>query len=477
MAVVRSTWADQPIVVGKHLDSPGWAGAAELALDGVGSVLIKNDARHLYVGIDVVADWDADDDFFWLGVDADRDGTVTPNRDRLYGPWPDRPGVVGKQYYLGPTTFTHLLDTDPECEAYAGFGPSAANPSPHRTWTMRLPLRELDVALAAERVPPVVHVGFRIGSVNPPVDHSSIDFADGHRLVLATRPSSTYPPGTEGAVIGGIGLIPATTIDGDGRATTAPGYSVVVTDAAFGGSLNVIGNRATLQYLWALGARRHRVLHRAPGAATSQPLRQAWINYRWDGNTDHPESYSPDASGAYAMLDPSANYSIDSLLVRWDTSSGQPAGLHTLEAEFLRDDGSAVAPPVAAPLTLRLANAGPRVVLDSVRGADGEVRACGSVPAGQALDFDLTAVDSEAGLASYSLVARWGEGQLHVIGGAPYTPPGPWNGGSFTHRWTPAQPCAYAFEVAASSRVTDGYNPSIRGGRASRFVTIAGTRP
>lgn len=487
MTLVQSTWADEPVIIGKAIDSLYWEGAAELPLGPVGRVLVKNDATFLYLAFDVGADWGDDPgiiDWFWFVVDDSGDRAITPNRDRLYSNFGkfDR---LTKSYFLAPHQFTTIRDVPPECQLERGFEESPAFPFPHRTWKMRLPLSEVGIDLSSQTTPPVLNVGFAVGSGTPALqdwfpDHVDADFTNLHQIVLRTRPSTTYPSGTEGAVIGGIGLIPATVLDGDGRATTDARYAVRVADSAFGGALNIIGNRATLQYLWAQGARRYRMLHETPIAGAFTPLRQAWVNYRWDGRVYQPESFGPADDNTYPMTDPSSDYSIDDLLLRWNTSHGYAAGIHHLAVEFVRPDGSVVAAP-AQTLTLRLANAGPAVELRRISRNGSPVQACQQIEISGAdpnLEFEIWAEDRDAGLASTGLRARWGENESHPLFQQAYAPPPPWDTTHVTFTppdWLPPVTCAYAFEASASSRVTDGYNPSIRHSSVSRFVTVVRT--
>ena len=195
MGFVRSTWADDEVQVGKGLWANEWQGAGELPLDGIGSVLVKNDASYLYIAIDVVADSGDDPgtgDHFWLVVDEGGDGAVTPNRDRLYSPWPSKRDRLGRSYFLGERAVTPLHDLPPECQLQSGFADSPAHPLPHRTWEMRLPLSELGVVLGSTGAPPVLDVGFRIGSDTPAIHYETtagllLDFSDEG---LSSRPAA-----------------------------------------------------------------------------------------------------------------------------------------------------------------------------------------------------------------------------------------------------------------------------------------------
>src|SRR5205085_165461 len=157
--------------------------------------------------------------------------------------------------------------------------------------------------------------------------------------------------GLAGLIMGGVGLIPATTIDATtGLATTAPTYRLPVTNAGFSGVLDILGNNVTVTSMFGGGARKFIVRHRygatlaAANAAAWTHLRTSWTNYRWDGTTYVLEPFGPDALDMYPILDSAGDYSIQKLLFQWSSYTA-PGGFHQFELDFFNGSGGAFPAP------------------------------------------------------------------------------------------------------------------------------------
>lgn len=488
---VRSAWALTPILVNGVMPAPEWAGAGQLDIPR-GKLLVKNDATFLYVALDLVQDTGnspGTGDYFWFSVDVNNDKAITPRRDVNYALYPGQPNKLGRQYFLGPSTWTGLLNEVSPARVAIGFGPSPNGAAPHRMWELRIPLAELGIDLAASPTPPVVRFGVRVSSTSPAFTHDfpanfHASFANLPRIVLATAPSVAYPPGLAGAVIGGVGLIPATKIDVDGYATTDPGYFLRVDDAPFAGVVHLIGNRALLQSLWAAGARRYRVLRRIGTAGAFAPILQSWSNYRWTAATYVLESFGPDAGGSYPMLDPAVDYSIDDLLLQWNTTT-EPGGVHQFQVQFFRADMTPVPTP-AQTLAVMVDNAPPQVDIVELLHDGAAVPACAIVhlAANDGVRVRFTVNDPEGHLGRYELAASYGDGQSAAIPGGSDTyaankspaTPHKWSGVTNeevpTGEWVPPVTCAYQFGVTGWSRVTNGYSTDFLWSRDTRHVTL-----
>jgi hypothetical protein len=475
MSSVLSTWAASPITVDGTI-GPEWAGAGIMPIPA-GYLLVKNDAQYFYAVLDLVGDTGNDPgtgDYYWFTFDVDRNVAITPHQDTNYGPAPGVPNVLRRQYYLGPGTWTGLQNPTTS-QVRSGFAVTPQGATPHRLWEFRFDLAEIGADLGM--VPtPVLRVGMRVSSTTPAFtfDHPAnfyTDFSGLHQVHLAT--AGPYPPGTEGVVIGGVGVIPAARIDAAGYATTAPGYYLVADDAAFGGRMNLLSNRVTIQHLWNGGARRYRVDHRLSTDPGFAPLDQTWSNSHWVPPATTLEQFAPDANHTYPLLDPGQQYSINDLLLQW-SSVGFAPGLHEFQVQFF----SAAGVPVAAPaqtLRLRLDNNPPAVSILAIEHNGTPIPPCTIMNLGatDGVTARITVNDPEGHLKDYALQAHYGAAQVVVpaLATGSYPVPHPAN-----HQWTgvtnatvpvppawpagkfvPPQTCAYQFRLSATPRVTNGY--------------------
>ncbi len=132
-----------------------------------GWILVQNDARFLYLLIDVTQDTGNDPplqaspwgDYFSLSFDVDGKRTITPEVDVAYALYPGS-HRIGKQYFRGPGRYTGLQAT----EALIGtrFTRSYQSHTPHRIWEIAIPLTEIDAQPGG-----IVRFGVTLHSVNP----------------------------------------------------------------------------------------------------------------------------------------------------------------------------------------------------------------------------------------------------------------------------------------------------------------------
>ncbi|MEB3887137.1 hypothetical protein [Lyngbya sp. CCY1209] len=478
MALAISTWHDRdnrPFLPSPDSSPVKWSGAGQLELPG-GYLLVKNDAEFLYIGLDMVGDRHQtlnSGDYFWFSVDVDRNAQITPYCDVNYGFYPDRPNPLGRQFYLEPAQWTGRINERSPSRLNLRFDRSPNSNEPHRIWELSLSLSELGVALDSDE-PPQIRCGLRVASENPPVTWDDPpnfyrDFRHLHTLILARHPKTHYPSNTAGAAIAGVGLIPATDINGDGYATTSPTATVPVTDSAFGGRLHLIGNRDTLEDVWCRGARRYRMLHRPDPLSPFAPIFQGWVNYYWEGERLIPEYVGPDGDGYYPLPDPDRSYSMNDLLLRW-SSLGYPPGLHQFQVKFYRPDSAIVSAPPQI-LTLRIDNNRPRVEISQIWREGTPVASDGTVQLTDnrdGLQLEITAWSREGHLADYTLWADYGEISRRRIGGDAYenhrNPTRQWTGihhqilPSEEDQWFPPGTGAYRLRLEAHSRITNGYS-------------------
>ncbi len=469
MAFLRSVWTSTPINVSAAYSPAAWADAGTMHLP-VGLMLVKNDDKFLYIALDLAGDngnSPGTNDYFWLTFDVDRNRSITARLDINYSIYPTLPIHIGYQFYLGAGRWTGLTSGTPLAIAHQTFGPSAASAAPHRIWQLRIPFSQIGVDLTG--APPDVPFGLRVASSSPSFVHDVPsnffgDFSHLHDLIFALGPD-TYPPGTAGVTLGGVGNIPATTINAlSGRATTAPTYHPHVVNAAFGGVLNILGNNVTMGTLYGAGARKYRIKHRQGTSGSFANFRQNWSNYHWVGGTYVLESFGPDADDMYPLPNPADDYSIQKLLLQWNTR-GAVNGIHQFEAEFFNAGGGAVPSP-AQTLTLLVDNSAPDVEILGIRYRGTDIKPCDIVditapPA--PVEIHIRASDAAGNLNSYALNAYYGMNQQFPLASAGYPGIGDWHGPS-PDPWIsaplsfPPQTCAYQFRLGATKRITNGYD-------------------
>ncbi len=484
MASVASTWSPTPPRIDGSIGDGRWSGAGSIAIPGTpeGRLLLQNDARFLYVALDLPEDTELlpdPADYFWFSVDADGDGAISPGVDVNYGQAPGEHDRLVRQYYLGPAQWTGMLPDPSDSMCCRGFGSSDLAARPHAIWTARLSLGELGAAPGD-----AIFCGLRVNSGNPAFTHDIperflTDFSSLTKVLLAARPA--IPAELAGDVLAGVGLIPASQIV-DGYATTDPSYRPHVQDAAFGGVLNLIGNGDTLSRLWAAGARRYRIQHQYAGGPFA-PIDQTWSNYRLNGRRYELRSFGPDSEHTYPLPDPGDEYSIDDLLLQWN-SAEFPAGLHGFRAEFFTADGSPVPTPAHDSLRLIVNNAQPVVRVEEIRHGTRAVSPCDFVlleAPGDGVEVVVTATEPRGHLLSWTVDAEYGDGGSERLGQASYPSAAPprdrrWFGATPAvvpagGVFSPPRTCAYLFRARAAMRVTNGYS-YVGGAEAFKALTL-----
>ena len=417
MSTIFSTWAETPIQLTDSLSDAVWAGAGQMPIPG-GFLYAKNDSQFLYAALDLTQDPGndpPDGDYFWFTFDNNRNGVINPNVDINYGVHYGNPDDLGISYYLGPGEWTGInTEVVSGCKQTFAGSPNLA--TAHRIWMLRFKLTEINVSL----IPvfpfifwlPYAKFGIRVHSDNPSFTYDTPvnffeTFTNLNTIYFSRKPS--VPLGNLGPVMGSVGLIPTTQIDAtSGRATTAAGYYVPVLNAAFGGQLNIIGNRTQLQALSAAGAVKYQVLHQQGTSGGFTPLISNWYNYVWTGLTYTLESFGPDALNNYPMLNPAVDYSIDDLLIQFD-SNALSKGIHQFQVQFYDAFNAVIAAP-AQTLTLFIDNNAPQVSINSILHNGANVDVCSIVNLTSLTDgltFDITASDPDGNVESYGLTAGW----------------------------------------------------------------------
>ncbi|SFT37756.1 hypothetical protein SAMN04489724_0487 [Algoriphagus locisalis] len=465
----RSEWAVNPVDINKPIMDGDWDEAGSLKFTR-GFVLVKNDANYLYLALDVVSDTGNDsstNDYFWLTFDNTRDRAITSGVDVNYGLYPGQPNKLGRQKYLGPGQWTGLLSDPSNSAVVQEFGPSPNSDVSHRIWKFRIELSEINVSLSWPLSTPFTYFGFRVKSSNPGFTtdfpgNFYKDFTKLRQLILSRKPS--IPAKDLGPLVGSVGLIPTTKINSStGRATTDSGYFHFVENAAFGGTLNLIGNRTKMKTLYGAGNRKYMVEIAGPDGGTYKKLVSNWSNYRWTGSSYTLESFAPNTYGYYQLANPDTDYSIDDLLIQFPTSGLLP-GIYAVKVTFFI--GTSYTALDTQVLKLYIDNHLPAAIIESVKHGRSEVSACaietiGAAPDG--LNFRITANDPEGNLRAVNFYATYGDGLSTSIFSEGYsTAKGDWQG--FVNKlipassnWRPPQSCAYSFVLTASARTTDGY--------------------
>lgn len=463
---VKSVWAKTPPIGATFL--PGtWRDAASLEIPE-GFLLIKNDQEFLYLLLDLIKDTGNSPgvgDYFWFSFDVDNNAAITPQRDVNYGIYPDLPIRIGRQFYLGPGTWTGILQQPTRSFVRQLFGQSVHTPANHRMWELRIDLKEVGIHLAQVTLPPLLRFGLRVASTTPPFTSDFpvgffTDFRHLPGIMLALTP--TLP--SIGKPVVGVGVVPVGTgapgADGinpaTGRASTASTYYLPLRNAAFGGVLNLIGDGDVLQNLWNHNARRYCVKFKG----SQQPLLASWTNYHLKNNQWVYEFITPDGDGFYAMGQPSETYSIDNLLFQWNTN-GLAAGTYDLEIDFINVSGN-----LSSTQTIRLMidNNLPDVEILQIQYKNQTVHACDVVTIDESADpvkVEYRAFDVEGDLYAYGLNAYHGEALVNVLVSTTY----PADSHGVADGWVsassnpkfPPQTCAYEFRLWATPNVVNGY--------------------
>lgn len=472
----------------EKLGDAAWADSMPQKLPVVGNVwlYLRNDAHNMYLAVDMPDENSSSGsgDYFWLSFDVNKNSAINPNKDINYGILASTyPGKVVRQYYLGPNTWTGI-NGQPGSYKFA-FEASPKNSAAHKVWKMKIPLADFGINLAALNV--IAWFGLRVHTAahtyDFPANFSGAGFSQMSTSVMVFARNAVIDPALMGPTIAAVGLIPtaSSVIDpATGRATTASGYYVPAFKAAFGGMLNLIFNHNTVNGLRAAGARKYKVRYGTASATTE--LRSAWYNYRWVGNDVVLDAFGPDAGGYYTLPDPASQYSIEDLLIQFD-SSLLPNGLYHFAVEFFTNTNVHVNSP-AQDLKLFIDNTVPTVNLDLIAKSSAPtvnfaVCEFANLAAGEGLVFKMTATDPEGDISSYGLNFAYGNGSGGSIWSDAFnaSKPAGWTGVSnfavptTPSPWIPPATCAYAFTVYAYARTTNGYG-YIGYNSYSRMITI-----
>lgn len=503
MTQIRSTWTlSTPPPLTGLLTAAEWSAAATMAIPR-GTLLAQNDSTHLYIGLDLTAETGTanPNDYFYFYVDINNNGVIDPHRDVTFGQLPGNQNRLYMFSLLGPNTYEGVNPSQviPSL-MHSGFGPSLHEAANHRQWQIAFALSDMGIDPIDPAGPsPVVDFGLTIGTVGgttaelPP--NAAADFSDLNSIVLSCAPGFAQS-GVVGPVIAAVGLIGVGDIASDGYCTIVPTYFINPDHASFCGTLNLIGNVATLTYLYAHGARKYTVSHRygatetLAAAAPVTLILQSWANFEIVGVNDVWQSFGPDATGHYPMVDPTVPYTIQNMLFQW-TTSAEPDGVHQFQINFFNALNNPVAlPPGWNPVwqTLALDNQPPIVDLISVLHGGVAVSPCAQVNLTSATDgvqLQFEAYDPEGDLLGISLIAEWGHGSSTP-------PPGIYSDSYVAHAnaahnwqgtlsetqpaspavWVPPVTCAYLFQVTATTRSTNGYTYPVISASDFQTVTI-----
>jgi hypothetical protein len=472
---VKSSWAKTPPLISGNFSTNEWVDAGIMPIPA-GYLMVKNDHKFLYLALDLTGDQGKSPgvgDYFWLTFDVDGNAKITPNKDVNYGIYQNLPIRMGRQFCLGPAVWTTLLNDPSESMTRQGFAASGHSATAHRIWEMRIALSELGIDFNNLTTPPKLRFGLRVSSTTPNFTYDFptsfyTNFADLREILLLVGP--TIQP-TNGLAMAAVGIIPQTLIDATGRATTADGYFIDIKNGAFGGAIHIKGDKQTLANLYSQGARKYRVLC-GPKGSPKSPLRQTWLNYKKVSFNWELETFAPDADGNYPLPLPGDEYSIEHLLVQWNTNGF--AGLCELETRFFTDNNVEV-PSTAQTLPVFVDNNLPDVRILGIRYGQHEVAPCEIVNVQETTDLmqiHIRAFDAEGDLYRYALNAYYGDNQVFSppLAEQTYNPANSvWQGVS--DRWVlagdpasqvppkfPPTTCAYEFRLSAWPRVTNGYD-------------------
>ncbi|HZS54142.1 MAG TPA: hypothetical protein VFA65_07045 [Bryobacteraceae bacterium] len=489
MTTIRSTWTRPGPPLTGLLPAIEWSGSAQMPIPR-GTLMAQNDATNLYVGLDLTAETGAanPNDYFWFIVDINDNGAIDANRDKMFSDWPGSPNRLGMWYMAGPdTTYPAPNSQVIPSQLRSGFGPSINSATNHRQWQIHFALSDLGITIDPTQPAPIVRFGLRIGTLpsfaaETPTNPLG-DFTNFNQIILSTLPAIAPPGGSSGPVIAEVGLIGTGLIGADGYCNVTMPYYIMPQEAAFSGTLNLIGNVATLTSLWAAGARKYQVMHRVGTSGAFTPILQSWTNYEIVGPMDVWQSFGPDAGGYYTMVNPALPYTIQNLLFQW-TTSAEPDGLHQFQINFFTAANVAV-PTTPQTLSLHLDNQPATVNLINVLHSGAPVSPCAIVNLSSVTDgvqIVYEAYDPEGDLYSLEVSAEYGDGVSTAIYADNYSahasPSHIWQGVTSDTRpappavWVPPYTCAYLFRISAWTRTTNGYQFPVNWSTDFQTVTL-----
>jgi hypothetical protein len=189
-------------------------------------------------------------------------------------------------------------------------------------------------------------------------------------------------------------------------------------NVAFGGLLNVIGNRTKMNQLLGIGAKKYKVFHRKETSVPFSEFVTSWCNYKWNASDYILEASSQDASNFYKMPNAGVDYSIDDLLFQFN-STKLNTGLNQFKVKFYKNAGTEVgATNPEQILTMYIDNNVLEVSVNPVKYNNVEIGACGIVNLQNANDelvIDVEAYAKEGNLLDYSLTARWAKAIRRIL--------------------------------------------------------------
>lgn len=460
---VKSTLAATPPFDPKSpFNLAKWAGAGVMSFPDPnhpqGYLMVMNDHQYLYLLIDLPHETTptlGPHDAAYVAFDVDGNGAITPSRDVNYcAPWNCYGNSIAMQYYLGPGWWTFVLSTPTLSASRTSFAPSSHSATPHRIYEIRIDFKEIGIDFSSAVTFPILHFGVAVfSSVHPDLyfpTNCTHDFSHLPGIALA----ASVPLPATGLPVAGVGLVPLGCIN-NGHATTASTYYLPVTDAAFGGTMNLIAdaNALTVPY-----QKHFKYRVRLDGAG--EPLRASWYNYHLlPLNNWVYEYFTSDTDGCYAVPDLTQTYSIGHLLFQWDTSSLK-SGIHTLNLDIL--DQNTVVQSQAIQLFIDNNLPDTRIIDITYKGQI--VAPCDIVTidthSTDPVKVDYVVYDTEGDVYDYGLYVYHGHNQLDVL--LPQTVPVDHHGPGSVTCVAPAPPafppetCAYEFRLWAYANVTNG---------------------
>lgn len=283
-----------------------------------------------------------------------------------------------------------------------------------------------------------------------------------------------------GPLLLGIGHVPVDRIVG-GYADTSvdPAYFFQVKHCPFGGTLPVMFNHERARLMTAVY---YKVF--IDGVETHAP----WGDYRWSTATNRFEYVAvlPDAAGFYSVRKAGELWYNAWLGLARDTGD-LANGAHTLAVRIYNTAKTQILTPgLTTSVSLMIDNSLPSAAISSIVHDGTPVGTCGIVTTGpDKFRFEISALDPQQHLLSWSLVALWGDNKSATIASDSYaahvTPSKQWAGiagmvpaGSWAAT-VPGDPtssrCAHTFMLHVWARTINGYS-YIHYNGAHKSITI-----
>lgn len=329
-------------------------------------------------------------------------------------------------------------------------------------------------------------VAYRVVASGVPVRPSSVALVGGNKLLVCSDTVLSSVDLAESLLTGsgplllGIGHVPVDRIVG-GYADTSvdPAYFFQVKDCPFGGTLPLMFNHERARLM---GAVYYKVF--IDGVETQAP----WGDYRWSTATNRFEYVAvlPDAAGFYGVRKAGELWYNPWLGLARDTGD-LSNGMHQLAVRVYNAAKTQILTlGQTTSVNLMIDNSLPTAAISSIAHNGVPVGTCGIVTTGpDKFRFEISAVDPQQHLLSWSLVALWGDNKSATIASDSYaahvTPSKQWAGisglvpaGSWAAT-VPGDPtssrCAHTFMLHVWSRSINGYS-YIHYGSAHKSITL-----